>query len=81
MDLVLGTPFLFQHKVMLSFHPSRVVIGLKDLVSLEGSKEMTIVSSIARIVLEEEIERIHTKLRNKGADLCQDTAKTRLPPL
>ncbi|KAF8574980.1 hypothetical protein K439DRAFT_1641768 [Ramaria rubella] len=26
-DLILGTPFLFQHKVLMGFHPSQVAVG------------------------------------------------------
>ncbi|KAF8208397.1 hypothetical protein K438DRAFT_2072545 [Mycena galopus ATCC 62051] len=35
-DVVLGTPFLFQHKVAVGFNPTRVIIGSISPLPLEG---------------------------------------------
>ena len=35
-DIILGTPFLWQHKAILGFNPARVVIGSNVVLPLEG---------------------------------------------
>lgn len=35
-DLILGTPFMFQHKILLAFNPSQVVINEAESVPIRG---------------------------------------------
>ena len=37
-DLILGTPFLFQHKVMVGLNESHVIIGSHEPVPIRGSQ-------------------------------------------
>ncbi|KAJ7808641.1 hypothetical protein B0H14DRAFT_3482147 [Mycena olivaceomarginata] len=78
-DIVLGTPFLFQHKVAVGFNPTRVVIGSMTPQSLEGDTMVKIISAAAE-VLDGRYEDLRRKIRAEVADLCQDPAQTALPP-
>ena len=79
-DLILGTPFLFQHWVALAWNPTRVSIGSAIPLDVQG-KEVAIVPSAAADIFEDELEKLHEELWRDAVDLCQDGARTALPPL
>lgn len=49
-DLVLGTPFLFQHKILVGFNPPRVVIGSASPLPMKGAEVTTLESRVATVV-------------------------------
>lgn len=55
-DLILGTPFLFQHKVMLGFNDTRVIIGSGPPQTIRGP-QVQILESQSVELLEEEIKK------------------------
>jgi hypothetical protein len=79
-DAILGTPFLFQHKVAIGINPSCVIVGSDTPVELEGPEVITVHSAAAEL-LNEGLEKLRTELRQEAEDLCTDTSKTALPPL
>lgn len=38
-DLILGTPFLWQHQVMVGFNPARVIVGSKESLPIASGAE------------------------------------------
>ena len=78
-DAILGTPFLFQHKVAIGINPSCVVVGSNAPVEIEGPDIVTI-SSAAADVLNEKMDKQRVILRKEAEDLCADPSKTALPP-
>ena len=79
-DLILGTPFIFQHAVMLGLNPTRVVIGSEESKPIQGESVATILSAAADL-FESEIEELRERLKREAEDLCVETSKTALPPL
>jgi hypothetical protein len=79
-DVILGTPFLYQHKVAVGLNPPCVVVGSKDPVQMSGPDVITI-SSAAADLLDNGIEKLRKQLRDEAEDLCPDTSKTALPPM
>lgn len=79
-DLVLGTPFLYQHKVTLSIEPATVIIGSKNSLPLKGTR-VTKLASRAATILEDNLEKLRGELKQYAQKLCLDTSKTPLPPL
>ncbi|EJF55667.1 hypothetical protein DICSQDRAFT_12111, partial [Dichomitus squalens LYAD-421 SS1] len=79
-DIILGTPFLFQHQVAIGLNPTRVSIGSLSPVDIRG-EDVAVVSSAAADLLEDELEKIREQLKREAADLCQDGANAELPPL
>ena len=78
-DAILGTPFLFQHKVVIGINPPCVVVGSAKPVEIEGPDVVTIKSAGASL-LEDELTKLRSKLRQEAEDLCADPSKTTLPP-
>ncbi|KAF9258020.1 hypothetical protein L218DRAFT_878056, partial [Marasmius fiardii PR-910] len=79
-DLILGTPFLFQHQVVLGFNPTRVFIGSVPSCPIEGEGMVEILSSAAEVV-EQNIEHIRQQLLTEISDLCHLEDDIELPPL
>ncbi|KAF9512923.1 hypothetical protein BS47DRAFT_1393806 [Hydnum rufescens UP504] len=48
-DIVLGTPFLYQHSVTLGFNPSRFVIGNTDPLPLRG-QDISVIPSRSSLI-------------------------------
>jgi hypothetical protein len=79
-DLVLGTPFLFQHKVMIGLNPPRVVIGSVDQKPMKGEQVTTLESHMSE-VYEENLDGVHAQLNELARPLCTKVSETSLPPL
>ncbi|KIL57129.1 hypothetical protein M378DRAFT_39904, partial [Amanita muscaria Koide BX008] len=74
-DVILGTPFWYQHQILGGFNPTRVIVGSNVSLPMEG-EEVNVVTSAAADVFEDDLEKIRQMLKTEGADLCPDTAKT-----
>ena len=79
-DVILGTPFLYQHKVAIGLNPPCVVIGSDRPVEMNGPDVITI-NSAAADLLDNGLEDLRKQLRKEADDLCPDTSKTDLPPM
>ncbi|EUC59384.1 Pol polyprotein/retrotransposon, putative, partial [Rhizoctonia solani AG-3 Rhs1AP] len=79
-DLILGTPFLYQHKVIIGLNPPTVSIGSKEPQPIDGETAIMI-ESLAAELYNEKIEERREILRQYGSDLCKTMAETSLPPL
>jgi len=78
-DAILGTPFLFQHKIVIGMNPSCVVVGSDSPTELEGPDVMTIGSAAADL-LNNRLTELRVELKKDAEDLCTDPSKTTLPP-
>ena len=79
-DLILGTLFLFQHKVMIGLNGSRVVIGSKEPLPIKGD-QVQVLESCAAEVLEEQISEVRQQLYELAKLLCTKASETELLPL
>ena len=79
-DIILGTPFLFQHKVSLSFNFIVVVVGLLQALPLEG-KRIWILQSYAADVLRDQLQAARTELQKYAAPICKEANDSPLPLL
>ncbi|EJD38758.1 DNA/RNA polymerase [Auricularia subglabra TFB-10046 SS5] len=79
-DMILGTPFLWQHEVTLGLNPTRVVVGSAEPKEIEGAETFAIASSAA-VVSDERLEDIRMQLKHEAQDLCKDAWLSELPPL
>ena len=79
-DLILGTPWLYQHQVCVGLNPGHVVLGSDESVPIKlgaGTKLMAQAISVGA----EEIETAREELRQYAKPLCKDENETPLPPL
>jgi len=82
-DIILGTPWLFQHKVMVGFNEPRIIIGSPKAVPIEGrnTAEVNIIASRAMELADERLEEVREHLRAYARPLCKPMHETPLPPL
>jgi RNase H-like domain found in reverse transcriptase/Reverse transcriptase (RNA-dependent DNA polymerase)/gag-polyprotein putative aspartyl protease len=79
-DIILGTPFLWQHRVVVGFNPSKISLGSDNAVPLEG-KDVATISSMVTDIVEDGLEHLRVQLRREASDLCVAAEDTPLPPL
>ncbi|KLO03938.1 hypothetical protein SCHPADRAFT_841209, partial [Schizopora paradoxa] len=79
-DLILGTPFLFQHQVMLTMNPSQIAIGSAVSLPLVGS-DVSQIQSRAADLAEPTLEQLREELREYAKPICKNAIDTPLPPL
>jgi hypothetical protein len=78
-DLVLGTPFLFQHKAMLGLNPSRLVLGSDSAVPIKGEQVSVLESRMAE-AFEANLDSARQELYDLAKPLCAKASETDLPP-
>ncbi|KIK62316.1 hypothetical protein GYMLUDRAFT_58474 [Collybiopsis luxurians FD-317 M1] len=79
-DIILGTPFLFQHKVMAGFNDSRIIIGSNESLPIQGDS-VSKLSSRATDLFQDHIDSVQKELVEYAKPLCKSMADTDLPPL
>ncbi|KAJ3500276.1 hypothetical protein NMY22_g19310 [Coprinellus aureogranulatus] len=79
-DLILGTPFLFQHKVCIGLNPTRVIIGSDAPMPLKGDG-LAKLESRAMTAYQDNIAEVRQHLVEYARPLCKNASETPLPPL
>ena len=78
-DLILGTPWMYQHRICLGFNPARIVIGSDETQPLKAGVDTKLMVSLLSPE-EREIEKVREELRNYAEPLCKEVYETDLPP-
>ena len=79
-DLILGTPWMYQHQICLGFNPARVVVGSDKALPLQPGTDTKLMVSM--LSPEEKcIDSVREELRRYAEPLCKEMSKTDLPPL
>lgn len=79
-DLIFGTPFLFQHQVMLGFNPLQVNIRSDVSLLIKGTQVLALESRRTEIA-RDHIGSLVDKLCEYAMPICKDASETPLPPL
>ncbi|KZT03408.1 uncharacterized protein LAESUDRAFT_738279 [Laetiporus sulphureus 93-53] len=79
-DVVLGTPFFFQHQVALEFNPTTIEIGSAKSLPIEG-KCLKVLESRATEMYEDRLKGVHEHLREYAKPICKSAQDSPLPPL
>ncbi|KZT29511.1 hypothetical protein NEOLEDRAFT_1107315, partial [Neolentinus lepideus HHB14362 ss-1] len=79
-DLILRTPFLYQHRVLIGLNPPSIEIGSSTPLTIQAGGNVSRIPSIAAVIMEGEFDKIRSMLFAEAADLTiiKDTG---LPPL
>ena len=73
-DLILGTPWMYQHQLCLGFNPLRVIIGSNDALPItEGMDTRIMISSLS--LEDQAIEDTQNELHHYAEPLCQEVDK------
>jgi hypothetical protein len=79
-DLILGTPWMHQHRICIGFNPARIVIGSDDSQPLKvGNDTKLMVHTLTPG--DQGIEEAREELRRYADPLCKEVSETDLPPL
>ena len=79
-DLILGTPWMYQHQVCIGFNPARVVIGSDDALPVKSGMDTKLMASSISIQ-EQAIIDAREELKRYAEPLCKEMEETGLPPL
>lgn len=79
-DLILGTPFLFQHRISVSLNPTTVVVGSESALPIKGS-QVRVLKSHATAILDHRLQDVRFELREYAAPICKEVSDSPLPPL
>ena len=79
-DLILGTPFLFQHRVMIGFHNTWMIMGSMTPLMIRGPQVQVLEAQLTKL-LEEKVEEARRMLYALAKPLCAKASETMLPPL
>ena len=79
-DLILGTPWMYQHQICLGFNPARVVVGSDTALPLKAGTDTKLMVSMMTLE-EKRIDSVREELRQYAEPLCREMSETDLPPL
>lgn len=79
-DLILGTPWLFQHCIIFGINPSRVVVGSATSLPLTGGGITQLASRLMELY-KRSLEQVAEELKQYAAPICKSASDTPLPPL
>lgn len=74
-DLILGTPFLFQHQVTIGFNSPRVVVGSQIPMPMKGD-QVSVLESRAAALYHESLDKAREYLVELAKPLCQKASDT-----
>jgi len=78
-DIILGTPFLYQHQALVGLNSLRMIIGCKVPREMKGP-QVSGLESCATEVYEENLEKTRKYLCKLARPLCLEGGATALPP-
>jgi len=78
-NIILGTPFLFQHKITFRFNPSQVIVGSADPVPIQDPAVSEIASRTIELI-EDNLKQIREELHDYTRPLCREDEDIPLPP-
>lgn len=79
-DVILGTPWMYQHELCLGFNPARVVIGRVEALPLKAGPDTKLMVSMLTPE-DRAIESAREELRQYAEPICREVWETDLPPL
>ena len=79
-DLILGTPWLYQHQISISLNPPRVIVGSSSPLDMKGRGTFTLASRSMQLY-EEKVDAVREELLEYAKPLCKKASECPLPPL
>ncbi|KAG6905078.1 hypothetical protein DXG01_005235, partial [Tephrocybe rancida] len=79
-DVILGTPWFYQHRAMVGLNPTRVIIGSKKPLEMKGTGVFNLALHTMRLY-EDRISEIQKELMDYACPICQKAVESPLPLL
>ncbi|KAF8172626.1 hypothetical protein K438DRAFT_1611694, partial [Mycena galopus ATCC 62051] len=80
-DMILGTAWLFQHKVSIGLNPARVCVGSADAVPLEGVATARVFTGAVGLGEHDALQAARDELLEYAKPICKTADERGLPPL
>jgi hypothetical protein len=82
-DIILGTPFLFDHKISMAFNETEITIGQIEANTQRGipTRQAYFLETRTAHMRQENLDEIRTHLQELAVPLCKPAAETELPPI
>ena len=79
-DVILGTPWLYQHKVCVGFNPARILVeSNKSIPIAKGSDTKPLANAVS--LEDAEIGTVRDRLMEYAIPICKEVSESDLPPL
>lgn len=79
-DLILGTPWIWQHRVCIGLNPARILIGSNSPVPIVASKDTKYLMGAATLTIDDEVSSARKDLMEYAEPICRNVDETELPP-
>ena len=81
-DIILGTPWIYQHQVCIGLNPARILIGSNRSLPIKRGLEAKLLAGIEGFTLgNEDLGSVREELLRYAQPLCREVEETNLPPL
>jgi hypothetical protein len=80
-DVILGTPWIYQHQVCIGLNPARIVIGSDIPQPISAGTDTKYLLGSASFVPEKDIISARQELMAYADPICRNVEETELPPL
>jgi len=79
-DVILGTPWMYQHQVCIGLNPARIIVGSDNTVPIAvGNNTKYLLGAVAPSI-EDSIVNAREELMAYAEPLCRKVEETELPP-
>ena len=79
-DMILGTPWIYQHKVLVGLNPARIVIGSDEPLPLVAGGDTKYLLGATALAVDDPVTSARTELLAYAEPLCRKVDETELPP-
>ena len=79
-DVILGTPWIYQHQVCIGLNPARIVIGSDVPLPIASGTDTKYLLGAAALLPDDEILQLPAELMSYAEPLCCKVEETELPP-
>ena len=80
-DLILGTPWIWQHRVCIGLNPARILVGSNKPVPIVAGKDTKYLLGAAALTIDDEVSSARKVLMEYADPICRNVEETELPPL
>ena len=79
-DLILGTPWIYQHQVCIGLNPARILVGSDVPLPITAGKDTKYLLGSAALSIDAEVMSARDELMAYAEPLCRKVEETELPP-
>ena len=79
-DMILGTPWMYQHQLCIGLNPAKIVIGSDEPLPILSGTDTKYLLGLSSFVAEISISDTQEWLMAYAEPLCRNVAETELPP-